>query len=181
MWVGEDMGRRRRNSAFDQVIKGGIFVLVVVAAGPAFIAELAREHPWLLFWSAFGLVLLAWCWILFWRRSRCDVETKQGTPCDNNARGYLRACHLRRHQDIKWRALAARIGFRAWANRARRVWTDRASVPSPLNPPVAGTSEETGKLCRSSYEAVSLACAVSSSALGFVSTIVTVVTFVQSF
>jgi len=46
----------------------------------------------------------------------------------------------------------------------------------------AGTREQrgSGTTVPDSYEAVSLACAVSSTGFGFVSTIVTVVTFVQS-
>jgi hypothetical protein len=127
-------------------------VVIVVAVGPSFIEHLLTEQPWVLFWIALILMLLGWGFFLFRMPTSCDVETKKGTPCDNNARGYFGACNqVRRHKDAKRRELAARIGFRAWANRARRMWTDRSSPPSPpipLNQPAPGNNEDPGRLCR---------------------------------
>lgn len=166
---------RRRSSPFERLLLRFVAVLVCVAL----LWNAASEGEWsAFFWMLFGLLLVFWFWVLFLIRTTCDVENVTNhRPCSRNARGLLRACDLQRHKQIKNSAIAARIGLRAWAARARRVWSDHARAPTVEPVPEASTRPALsgeGKLCRSSYEAVTLTCSVTSTVAGVASAVVTV-------
>ncbi|WP_145926781.1 hypothetical protein [Amycolatopsis orientalis] len=64
-----------------------------------------------------GFVVL---YCLFQAPMWCCAETRNDTPCRNNAHGILLGCHLRQH---KWQKLAMAVKQQYWSKLTKRVFS----------------------------------------------------------
>jgi hypothetical protein len=124
----------KRSSRSDNLF-GGLFGAVVVVAT---FWGTASEGEWgLFFLLLFGLFVIFWGWLFWFKKTTCDVQkVTDGKPCSNNADGLLRACHLRRHKQIKRRSILAHVTPAAWwrkVRRLQRIWSDVVE-PLPADP-----------------------------------------------
>jgi hypothetical protein len=86
----------------------------------------------------FALAVVLGVWVVLilvavWLPTTCDVVTKRGGACDDDAYGMLRACHRSSHKRDKRRALLEMLGFHRLARRRRRQW--RAPVEPTIERP----------------------------------------------
>lgn len=124
---------RKRGSSKKE---GGVAAILVMVA-----VFFALNDKWVLGFFA-GLAAAGW-WLGFEVKTTCDVETIRGTPCDNRAYGFLRACRAQsRHRQIKTAILLSYFGFKTPLSRI--VW-GRNSVPgrAPRPPAAAAMSAPT--------------------------------------
>ena len=76
----------------------------------------------------FILFLIA-VWVGLVKRTICDVKNKSSPGyCGNDARGVLRACHLKEHKRRKRRIILGWFGIRSRGKRQSR-WKDAAYTP----------------------------------------------------
>jgi len=88
----------------------GLAVLIIVAANNGW-----RDRPV----AVAMVVLVTVLHFLLWTPVYCGAETRDETPCRNNARGLLMGCHLQEHRLQK-----AKMAFRVpeWRALVRRVF-----------------------------------------------------------
>jgi hypothetical protein len=96
-------------------------------------------------------------WIAFFKKTQCDVETKSGEACGNDAYGRLRACHLTKHKRAKRDALWAMIGRRNPASRYRILWAQPRSSYGRESPRL---EESSPKVMKPVYDGTMLAATV---------------------
>lgn len=121
------MARKRRPSKKE----GGVAAVLVLVA-----VFFVLNDKWILGFFA-GLAAAGW-WLGFEVKTTCDVETTRGTPCDNRAYGFLRACRSQsRHRQIKTAILLSYFGFKAPLSRI--VW-GRNSVSGRTSRPLTAAA-----------------------------------------
>jgi hypothetical protein len=93
-------------------------VTLILVAAVVWVGYPPGDHlaAWIL-----GVPAVLLCWFSFLMPTRCDYQTKAGTPCLNRVRGKLRGCSI--HSHLKRDAMFAALGLRNPGQRFRRMWT----------------------------------------------------------
>lgn len=120
--------------------------------------------------SAILWILVLVLWLTFFKKTRCDVETNEGTGCGRDARGRLRSCGLVKHKRAKNDALWRAIGLRNPAIRYRIMWAQEHSGYGRVSPQAEEGSEP--KVTRPLYDGTMLAATLASPAIAVVTFIV---------
>jgi hypothetical protein len=134
------MARRQRSQVGGLSLGSGVTVILSLI----FIGQ----RGWLALAVLWTLVLVLW--LAFFKKTQCDVETKEGTGCGRDARGRLRSCGLVMHKRAKRDALWRVFGLRNPAIRYRIMWAQERSSYGRVSPQAEGESEP--KVTRPLYD-----------------------------
>jgi hypothetical protein len=119
-------------------------------------------------WSVTFIVILAFTMcVLFFKETRCDVETSKGTPCRRKVNGKFKGCHDhgRDKRDAIWRIFRLNNPGRLF----RIMWSRATGRPANITPiPV----ELQPRILNPVYDATLLVAAVVSA----IATVITIFT-----